>query len=348
MIHLVKQIAIGTVILFALNGCQKDAINKAQVDSSNNSLSGTLDKVSADLNASKAAQSIQVNVKGVRKNYQVTGTDPFSYQSWSYNWSERPEALVAFDQYFTVTTTGDPTEDQVNRGKHKAFQDNKCNFWFGIPLVQTVFVCGLDQNRTVTCIPKSPATYPAKTGWTLEVINGEGITIHLSNIFIASASYLEKSKASQGWSKKYSFTMRNDDQTSRLTGLTIELLHNGVVIDTRTPVQTLEDNVNWHYQANAGIYGNPEAFYAFESGMGSDRSVKSIEMGPLDDFSKNDEMGGTRALIPDQYYYGLKLTGNYSIRISGVVKGNDFIADKQFSIVEGVVSEGECGGGHHE
>ncbi|HEY8659982.1 MAG TPA: hypothetical protein VIL78_13185, partial [Hanamia sp.] len=205
-----------------------------------------------------------------------------------------------------------------------------------------------DHNRTVTCTPKSPAIYSAKTGWTLEEITGEGISIHLTNIFIASASYLEKAKATQGWSKKYSFTMRNDDQTSRLTRLKIELLHNGVVIDSRTPGQTLEDNVNWHYEANAGIFGNPEVYYAFESGIGSDRSVRSIQMGELDDFPKNDGLGGTRALIPDQNYTGLTLTGKYSIRISGVLKGNDFIGDKQFNITEGLVTEGECHGESHE
>ena len=75
---------------------------------------------------SLTAQSVQVNIKGVRKNYNIVTTEPLIYASWNYQWSERPEALAAFDTYFTVSTTGNPTADQVNRGKHKAFQDNKC------------------------------------------------------------------------------------------------------------------------------------------------------------------------------------------------------------------------------
>lgn len=291
-------------------------------------------------NRSITAQSVQVNIKGVKKTYNMTSTDPLSYEAWGYNWSERPEALAAFDSYFTFTTTGSPSEDQVNRGKHKAFQDNKCRFWSGKPLMVSTFICGLDNNRRVICTPKSPAQYPERTGWTLEHING-ALSITPMNLFIASASYLEKGKSNAGWTKKYSFSM-NDDLSSGLTNLKIELLYEGQVLETRTPAHTLEDGVNWHYTANAGIFGNPDAFYAFASGVGSDRSVNSILHGELDDFPGNDESGGTRALISDQTFSGLTLEGKYTIRISGIVDGNSFKLDKVFSITHQPVTAGEC------
>ena len=302
--------------------------------------------------ASLAAQSVQVNIKGVRKNYNIVSTQPLTYASWSYQWSERPEALAAFDTYFTVSTTGNPTADQVTRGKHKAFQDNKCRFWSGQPLAVSKFVCSIDNNRQVICTPKAPGQYAAKTGWTLEQVNGSFLTVTGMNIFIASASFVEKSKDKSGWSKKYSFSMKNDDGSSRLTNLKIELLRDGQVIETRTPAHTMEDGVNWHYEANAGIFGNPAAFYAFAGGEGCGRSVNSILYGELDDFRANDETGGTRALIADQTFSGITLPGKYAIRISGVVKGNSFEADKPFSVTQNLTtvnecehSEGDCGDG---
>ncbi|MBC6492207.1 hypothetical protein ACFSQD_01755 [Flavihumibacter stibioxidans] len=348
MKHLYKQLVLVVVFSLVLFSCQKEVVNDARI-AENDLLNSAAIKLPSDSRAgSKTAQSVQVNVRGISRHYQILTTEPWTYQTWSYNWAERNDALASFDEYFTLTTSGNPSSGQIERGKHKAFQDNKCNFWYGTPLQVVSFIAGEEQPKTVTCTPKVPGTYPEKTGWTLEIVDGRSVDVHLTNIFVASASFLEKTTGSNSWSKKYSFSMRNDDLTSRLTDLKIELIHNGQVIETRTPDHTLQDNANWHYEVNAGIYGNPDVFYAFDSGVGSDKSVNAIQRGEGDDFPGNDNEGGSRALIPEQTFSGLTLEGNYSVRISGVVKGNSFTADKLFSISQDLVSEGCHDDSHDE
>lgn len=348
MIHILRQLAFGLFFILVFFSCQKEVGDLANGPGEMEARPKNDPNPGAE-SGTKTAQSIQVNMKGIRKSYQLVSTDPWLYRAWEYNWSERPPALSVYDAYFTLTTSGYPTEAQIERGKHLAMQDNKCNFWFGQPLQTITFICGLDNNRRVISTPKSMVGYTEKTGWTLQEIQGEGLTITLTNIFIASASFMEKRKISQGWSKKYSFAMRNEDLTSRLSDLKVELLHNGEVIETRFPEHILQDSVNWHYEVNSGPFGDAGAYYAFESGVGSDRSVGSILMGELDNFTKNDNEGGSRALVPNQTFSGLVLTGKYAVRISGVLKGNSFYADKKFSIVTDLVDEGECHGGedHH-
>ncbi len=341
MKHLFKFTLFLTGLSFLILACQKEII-KDTANTPNELLAAAKEKTPADPSeGSKTAQSVQVNMRGISKHYQLVSEEPWLYNTWSYIWAERSNALSAFEDYFTYTTSGNPSEGQIERAKHKAFQDNKCNFWFGNPLIPVVFFSGTDMNKSVNVTPL-PDTYAPKTGWLRETLNGRTIDVQVSNIFIASASYIEKAKATNGWMKKYSFTMRNEDMTSRLSGLKIELLHNGQVIETRYPEHMLEDNINWHYEINAGIYGNPDVFYAFNSGLGSDKSVKAIQTGEGDDFPGNDFSGGTRAAIANQLFQGLTLEGNYSVQISGVIKGNSFSNDRSFVISQEIISGEEC------
>ena len=50
-----------------------------------------------------------------------------------------------------------------------------------------------------------------------------------------------------------------------------------------------------------------------------------------DDFAGNDDVGSTRTLIPDQNYT-VGDPSTYTLRISGIIKGNAFAVDQGFMV----------------
>ncbi|MEI6949422.1 hypothetical protein V9K67_19705 [Paraflavisolibacter sp. H34] len=282
------------------------------------------------------AQSVQVNVGGIQQFYQLT-----EREKWSFSFSTPADASTGFSTYFTLSVTGSLNAAQLEHAKQQAFLDNMCNLWSGTALVPVTTSFG--KNGSATCTPVSAEPYALKTGWSVDLSGNSSVDVNLSNIFVASASFQERQEKKGVVTKKYSFSMGNDAETSRLSGLKIELLHNGAVVETRTDLaHTLEQNADWYYVANAGIFGNELGKYALANGVGSERKVSEILLGDVDNFAGNNGTGGTRAVIANQSFTNLALDGDYTVRISGNVKGNSFEADQSFSIEKKVVTVGGC------
>jgi hypothetical protein len=288
---------------------------------------------------SLTAQSVQVNVEGLEQAYEIGGE-----QVWAYDWSSKPAAVAAFDTYFTLTITGSPNDAQIETGKHQAFQDNKCNFWHGTALapVTTSWSGG---SKSVTATPKAPGQYDAGTGWTMtETTPGGVVEITLSNIFVASESYVLKGKGKSKWDNKFSFTMTttgvdefgSEITVSRLNGLTIELLKDGEVLGAITPDHTVQFGADWYYEANGGVFGNP----LVQGDLLSDDMVSNILL--ADNFAGNDGVGGERAMVDDITLPVIAEAGTYCVRISGVIKGNSFICDEPFEVTGTLVVIGGC------
>jgi len=292
------------------------------------------------------AQSVQVHFEGVESAYNIE-----EEQTWSYNWAGQPAALAAFDTYFNATTAGGPNASQFNTGKHNAFKDpNRCNFWGGDPLAVVVSTFGA---RSVTATPKAPSQYLAKTGWTMTSHSlGDPIDITVSEIFIASQSVVKNTnpKRNAPWTQKASFSMEDGLGNSRLTALTIDLLYDddpsdaipAVVLETLSLGadfnQILESGQDWLYQENAGTFGNPLAIPLLVDGYVDD-ILGGIVGG--DNFAGNDLVGGTRALIPD-LMYTVSDPGEYTLKFSGVIKGNGFVGDQGFTVATSLVIIGGC------
>ena len=305
-------------ILITFFGCQKEELLTAPENGS-----GTYSNAKV---TTITAQSIQVNAEGIENSYQITGTE-----TWSYDWSNKPDAVAAFDTYFELESTNLPMNDnQIETGKHQAFQNNKCNFWNGTPLLGGTWNAG-GKYYTWKIKTSQPNPQPKNTGWTL-VANSNATTINitLGNIFIASESYMNNGK-----NNKYSFTMGGGTEPSRLTGLTIELWKDGVLVDSRTPGHIVELSADWLYTSCAS-FGDPTAIAALKSGMWVSDILKL-------NIPKVTLTTGSRALVDPQEWTGLEI-GNYEIKIKGVIKGNaiDGTSDKTFSVSKQMTTVGGC------
>lgn len=267
-------------------------------------------------NSSITAQSAQVHTDGLAAVYYLdeggTGARKFLFAG-------KPDAVAAFNTYFTYSiawTSGSaqPNASHIENAMHEAFKANKDNFRDGTALIAVATPFSRSGSKgTITATPKAPGIYPAGTGY--EHVEATDLTVTVSDIFISSESYVKKSKASDKWSRKYSYSMLNPDLTSRLVGVTIELLKDGEVIETRTPENTVELGQDWFYEANAGTFGNATA----KLDLITDNEVSAILA--ADDFAGNNGIGGSRGRIADQTFT-ITAAGNYAVRISGTIKGN--------------------------
>src|SRR5215217_5816526 len=113
------KMALAAMLFATVTSCKKD-------------LSGEDPSLTSDASTVINTQSAQVNMAGVHSDYQVVGT-----QTWSYDYSNRPDAIAAFDTYFTLVQTGTATALEIDGFKHKAMTStggqnaivNRCNFW---------------------------------------------------------------------------------------------------------------------------------------------------------------------------------------------------------------------------
>jgi hypothetical protein len=278
---------------------------------------------------SQTAQSVQLSTEGLQAVYTIEGSETLSY-----NFGGKPAAVAAFDTYFTITgMSGGPTASQVETAKHKVFTDNACAFLKGTALAGQTVTFGA---RSVTITAKEPGIYDARTGWTVvDTSGGTSIDATVSSIFVASQSLTTKAATGkEPWTKKFSFDL-GTTEASRVSGLKIELLKDNVVVETRMPSHAIVRGLDWTYSANAGTFGNATA----QQSLVSDSLVSAILL--ADNFAGNNGAGGSQAQVPSQTFtVPAPSSGpaNYTIRISGTVKGNAAVSDQTFSVTTSFVT----------
>lgn len=320
----------------------------------------------------KTAQSVEVNATLEGGDFQIDGT-----ATWNFDWSGVPPTDADFFTYFTYTTsftgTSQAKTSLINTAKHEAFKKNKCNFWFGTPLIETSKTTG---TGTVTCTPISLTGPTPHTGWTLGAVTFDGlptVTVGVSDLYVASESVLVKSGV-----PKYSFTMTQNG-VSRLTALSYELVKLGateldpdvtvvsgdiVGVDPitlaafdNTTIFAAQDPtgvLGLQYTANGGYFGDgsttdPLSGAAAYLRDGSVFDTLNGLNGSADVFKGNNGIGEDQAvanegeLDPLTRKFGVADAGTYLLVFTGRVKGNDFSAVAvDFTIVVNFVTVNAC------
>jgi len=242
----------------------------------------------------QTAQSAMIDIQGAG-DFVVTNSEV-----WHFD-----QNLGA--NYFDAT--GGTATQQANAKKNIA-QQQRCTFWNGGTLVS-----GTEGPVTVT--PKGDGVVAAKTAWVLSSSSGSSTVDVTVNITIAGESFV---LSKQFWPNgKYSFTLTNPDGSSRIENLTVTL--SGDASRTDNPNHTLVDGgASFEYTGNAGANGTAKSY------------LKDGKMGDIltgDSFKGND-LGPYSIAIVDPITYTLG-PGNYTITVTGTIKGVDGNASLSFS-----------------
>jgi hypothetical protein len=161
------------------------------------------------------------------------------------------------------------------------------------------------------------------------------------NATIASQSVVQNdAKGKKTWNRKYSFTLLNPDNSSRITDLKVTVSgtdNNGNLVSLEAyPGHTVDTNPgDFEYTGNAGTNG-VTALLVPGPAMVSDilkGNVTATDSGK-DNFIPNDVVVGfvhLATMEPVTFDLG---PGDYTATISGKVKGTDGALDLPFSVTQ--------------
>lgn len=291
-------------IALLVASCSRDQSGPVQ-STEQNSLSNDYEKSSA-----KTAQSAMIDIQGVG-DFIIGGNEVWH-----------------FDQdcgatYFSAT--GGNAQQQEN-AKRNIAQQQRCKFWNGSGDLEG----GTQGPVTVTVVTQP--TEP-KSCWVLWHSSGGESTVDICpTITIAGESFLLNERFKPNG--KYSFTLRNNDGSSRIQNLTVTL--SGDANQTDYPAHTLVDGnaldnnclMDFLYLGDAGQNGSVKQYLHTSTALGS-ATLGSILNS--DSFEPNN--GGcpyTTIGVVDPICYTLG-PGSYTITVTGTIKGVDGNASLSFS-----------------
>lgn len=288
----------------------------------------------------QTAQSAMVQINLDSGAYQIEGEI-----EWSYDWSSQTAAVAAFDTYFTIEAVGSPSTSQLNPAKHKAMQDNKCNFFCGTPLETVTHPGGTNHWK---CVPKAPGQYDPYTGWTSEITGGGPVEVGFDG-FVSSESF----QLQKNGRYKYSFTLLNSDLTSRAQNVAAWLEKWDAITSTWTiegmvPYGTLPVSASsdYEYNGNGGAFGNAAVFGALHTDTGLGSALVSSILAS-DNFAGNDGDLSAGEVHHADYAGSFSIAdeGSYRIVITGVIKGNNAKTTQSFEVTSELIVIGGCGCG---
>jgi hypothetical protein len=158
---------------------------------------------------------------------------------------------------------------------------------------------------------------------------------------IAGQSVVQNdAKGKRTWNRKYSFTLLNPDNSSRITDLKVTVSwtdSNGNPVDLEAfPGHTVDTNPgDFEYTGNAGTNGVTDLLVPGPA-MVSDilKGNATATDGGKDDFTQNDVVVGFVHLATmDPVTFDLG-PGDYTVTISGKVKGTDGNLDLSFGVTQ--------------
>jgi hypothetical protein len=348
--------------------------------------------------SSQTAQSIMVNMTPNSGAFVIGGST-----TWSYT---HPVRSCAADHYTTVVTGPDVTCSPYPSGGCTSAptpppapgdSNGHLNQFLNSQTAKCAFFCGgiLPSDTNDRSVNVNNSHDPNKGHWTFtwhyaltptgpvdpqtcytceETGGGGSINIAFCG-FVAGESFLSKSGGTDKWNKKYSFTLTNDDGSSRVTNVqaTLQRSTDGGMtwFDVQGPFavdtsfiqhcgrQTdsiggsfcdgLGLVVDYIYDANAGVGGNSPSIFnnLHSSGVGmpigtylapdyTDNIMSGAPPSP-DNFAGNDHnLCNYSDTAPFNVEFdGITDAGDYQVHITGTVKGNSATADQQFTVSSG-------------
>jgi hypothetical protein len=183
-------------------------------------------------------------------------------------------------------------------------------------------------------VAPTQTTVDPLTAWILFNSNPGGLAEVTVNADIAGESVLSKDT-----DKKFSFSLRNPDTTSRITGLTVALT--GDATDTQSPAHQILENapgalagdegaVDFNYVTNAGSNGTVSLLK-----NGDARTILNDQSFSGDNFAGNNNGGADGSALAkavmDEVVFELGV-GDYNIALTGTVKGNTAASTLSFGI----------------
>lgn len=198
-------------------------------------------------------------------------------------------------------------------------------------------------------IAPDPSKNPVapRTAWNLIDSSGASTVPVEVNATIAGQSVVQNdAKGKRTWNRKYSFTLLNPDNSSRITDLKVTVSgtdSNGNPVSLEAyPGHTVDTNpADFDYTGNAGRNGNAgllaaDPFEGMAPASVSDilKGIASAFDGGKDDFTQNDVVVGyihLATMEPVTFDLG---PGDYMVTISGKIKGTDGNLDLSFDVTQ--------------
>lgn len=303
-------------------------------------LAGTA--MGSSTNATTHATAVQVHADITHVSYIQD-----QQTNWAFTWSSNETTAPIFDAYFTLSGESNNASHTAN-AKRKAFEENKCNFYYGNPLQQVITTQG---QKTLTATPKAPAIYVARTGWASTTTGGgfgDGVEVTISGVYVQVQTFMQKAKMGSGpnaWTQKYNFNFVLED-------LKIEVVREAD--EEPQPAMALFDFIG----ANSGDVAMSSADYAFNlneaTKAGNSTAILSLKGDSLtdsdnmmnailgsDNFHGNNGQGGARASIAPLTYQ-ITEPGTYTFKITGKAKSVETGISQNIDATVGVVEIGDC------
>jgi hypothetical protein len=240
----------------------------------------------------------------------------------------------------TATTAPVPDTTKVT-GPTGSAVSNKCTFLDGGTPSSSLYTQSLQttvgtgsSRRTYTYAytyninPTGPVT--AFTAWDLKSTTGGGTAQIDLTAQVAGESVVQNSQNGKVGTK-FSFSIRNADGTNRVTNLNMSVdgtsypLGNTIVENCPGCLAGATGAVDFLYTSNAGMNGNTALLV-----NGDARTILNGDAFAGNDNGGSDGTALAKAII-DQVTVNLGV-GDYSVVLTGVVKGNNALANLSFSV----------------
>jgi hypothetical protein len=164
------------------------------------------------------------------------------------------------------------------------------------------------------------------TAWNLIDSSGSGLAHIVIGATVAGESVVKSSNAKVG--TKYSFSLLEGDGTSRVQNLAVTVSDAASnVVASALPGSTVNAPVDFTYATNAGSNG--------ATSLLKDGDARGILNG--DSFAGNDNGGADGSALALATMDGVALDlggGDYSVSLTGTVKGNSATADISFKVTQ--------------
>ena len=332
--------------------------------------------------SSKTAQSIMVDFAPTSSGFEVGDT------TWDYT---HPASSCAAGHYTTeesgpvVTCDGPgcgdpppptPPAPGDTPGHLNSFLNSqavKCAFFCGGDLPsdanpQTVNVNlpgGTHWHFTWTYTLTPTGSVDPQTCWECSQSTGS-VDVNFCG-FVAGESFVLKSGGTERWTKKYSFTLRDDLGASRVTNVMAQLqlstdggttwadvglpqaVDTSFIFDCGKPTDTCDNAsapTDYLYYGNAGCVGNATAQTYLHATCGTYAAAytNDIMSNLPDDFpNNNNNLCAYSQTAPFQFTFtGITQAGDYRVNLTGTVKGNSAVSSQTFSVSGGSVTVNGC------
>jgi hypothetical protein len=322
----------------------------------------------------QTAQSVMVALEFNATAYEIVGTRVYTFDRdcaetyYTNAWDGNPPTVTCTGGGTGGCVTAPPTPPapapDANRLMQHA-QAQRCVFFCGGALGSSTYT------QTVTVNVGSPAPQAQRGSWKFTytynitpnqaTVDGgtcwtcedevTGVDVEFGG-FVSSESYIKKRTRTEGWSTKYSFTLRDQLGNSRvINGLATLQWYSPILSDwvdvafQALDTSTIEECANYEYYGNAGVNGNPGVLNQLHAPGGRPATMVS-DILLEDDFAQNNGAlcDYSHRTPYDGVFGGIVMPGDYRVVITGTVKGNPGSANFPFSVTSSIVSIGGCTG----